>query len=68
VKKYGDNLHFHTFAEDVPAYESIDGSDYKLIGTANKVLGDVKEGTILTVHAEGDDNITLIQIGVASKK
>lgn len=64
VKKYGNHVHFNRFRDDVPAYESIDGGAYKLIGTANKVLGNVKEGTILTVHGEGDDNITLVQIGV----
>lgn len=64
TKKYGNNLHFNPFRDDVPVSESIDGGEYKLIGTANEVLGDVKEGTILTVHGEGDDNITLIQIGV----
>lgn len=68
TKKYGNNLHFNRFRDDVPAYESIDGGEYELIGTANKVLGNVKEGTILTVHAEGDDNITLIQIGVPNEK
>ncbi len=68
VKKYGSNLHFNRFRDDVPVHESIDGGEYKLIGTANKVLPDVKEGTILTVHAEGDDNITLIQVGVPKKK
>ena len=64
TKKYGNNLHFNKFADNVPAYESIDGGEYKLIGTANKTLGNVKEGTLVTVHAEGDDNITFIQIGV----
>lgn len=68
TKKYGNNLHFNRFRDDVPVHESIDGGEYKQIGTANKVLRDVKEGTILTVHAEGDDNITLIQVGVAKKK
>ena len=67
VAKYGNNVHFNRFRDDVPAYESIDGSEYKLIGTANKMLGTVKEGTVLTVHGEGDDNITLVQIGVPKK-
>lgn len=64
TKKYGNNVHFHKFRDDVPAHESVDGGEYKTIGTANKVLGDVKEGTVITVHGEGDDNITLVQIGV----
>lgn len=68
TKKYGNNVHFNKFRDDVPAYESVDGGEYKLIGVANKVLGDVKEGTILTIHGEGDDNITLVQIGVPNKK
>jgi len=67
TKKYGNNLHFNKFRNDVPAYESVDGGEYKLIGTANKVLSDVKEGSVLTVHGEGDDNITLVQIGVPKK-
>ena len=68
TRKYGNNLQFNRFRDDVPAYESIDGGEYKLIGTANIVLSDVKEGTVLTVHGEGDDNITLVQIGVLDKK
>jgi hypothetical protein len=67
VKKYGNNVHFHKFRDDVPAYESIDGGEYKLIGMANKVLGNVKEGTLVTVHGQGDDNITLVQIGVPKR-
>jgi hypothetical protein len=68
VKKYGNNLHFNRFSDDVQVYESIDGGDYKRVGPANKVLGSVKEGAVLTVHGEGDDNITLIQIGVPRQK
>ena len=67
TKKYGNNLHFNRFRDDVPTYESIDGGEYKLIGAANNVLSDVKEGSVLTVHGEGDDNITLVQIGVPKK-
>ncbi|MBL8825938.1 MAG: M56 family metallopeptidase [Planctomycetaceae bacterium] len=65
TKKYGNQLHFNKFAPGVPVHESVDGGPYKLIGTAEQVLGNVAEGTIVTVHAEGDDNITLIQLGVA---
>jgi len=68
LKRYGNSLHHSRFRDDVPAYESIDGGEYKLIGTANKILGDVKEGTILAINSEGDDNITLVQIGVPEKK
>jgi hypothetical protein len=67
TKKYGNNLHMNKFRDDVPAYESVDGGEYKLVGTANKVLRTVKEGTIVTVHGEGDDNITRIDIGVPKK-
>jgi len=67
VKRYGLILNYNKFRDDVPVHESIDGGEFKLIGTANKVLRDVKEGTVLTVHGEGDDNITLIQIGSQKK-
>ncbi len=71
TKRYGSSLHYNRFRDDVPVYESVDGGEYKLIGTANKVLGNVKEGTHMTVHGEGDDNITRVDIGikqVAEKK
>ncbi len=64
TKRYGNSLQYNRFRDDVPVHESVDGGEYKLIGTANKVLGDVKEGTVVTVHGEGDDNITLVQLGV----
>ncbi len=67
TKKYGNQLHFHKFAEGVPVYESVDGGEYQSVGTAKTVLPKVKEGTVLTVHGQGDDNITLIQIGVPKK-
>ena len=67
TRKYGNNVHYNKFRDDVPAYESVDGGEYKLVGTANKVLAEVKDGTVLTVHGEGDDNITLVQIGVPKK-
>ncbi|CAN5467180.1 hypothetical protein BH11PLA2_BH11PLA2_20860 [soil metagenome] len=68
TKRYGTNLQYNRFRDDVPVHESVDGGEYKLIGTANKVLGNVKEGTIVIVHGEGDDNITLIQIGLPKSK
>ena len=68
TKKYGNSVHFHKFRDDVPVYESIDGGEYQLIGTPGTVLGNVKEGTIVTVHGEGDDNITHVQIGVPKKQ
>ena len=67
VQKYGNNVHFNKFSEDVPAFESVDGGEYKPVGPANKVLGSVKEGTLLRVHGEGDDNITRVEIGVPKK-
>ncbi len=63
VQKYGNNVHFNKFRDDVPAFESIDGGEFKAVGTANKVLGSVKEGTVIRVHGEGDDNITRVEIG-----
>ena len=68
TKKYGNQLHFHKFAEGVPVYESIDGCEYQPAGTAEMVLPKVKEGTVLTVHGAGDDNITRIDIGVPKSK
>jgi hypothetical protein len=68
TKKYGNNLYMNKFRDDVPAYESIDGGEYKLVGTANQVLPQVKEGTTLTVYGEGDDNITRIEIGIPRKQ
>lgn len=67
TKRYGNNLHYSRFRDDVPVHESVDSGEYKLIGTANKILSHVKEGTIVTVHGEGDDNITLVQIGRLNK-
>ena len=67
VKRYGTNLQYNKFRDDVPVHESVDGGEYKPIGTASKVLGGVKEGTVVTVHGEGDDNITLIELGVKGK-
>jgi len=64
TKKYGNNIHMNKLRDDVMAYESIDGGDYQMVGSANKVLGNLKEGTLVTVHGEGDDNITMIQIGM----
>ncbi len=68
VKKYGNQVHFNKFRDDVQAFESVDGGDYQLLGFANKVLSNVKEGTVITVSGEGDDNITLVQVGVPAKK
>jgi beta-lactamase regulating signal transducer with metallopeptidase domain len=68
AKKSGSSIHFNKFRPDVPAFESVDGRDYRSIGLAKDVLGQVKEGTFVTVHGEGDDNITLVEIGVPKAK
>lgn len=68
VKKYGNQVHFNPFFPNVPVYESIDGGDYEFVGAAEKVLGTVKEGTNITVHGQGDDNITMIQLGTPRSK
>ena len=64
VKKYGNQVHFHKFADDVPVYESVDGGDYERVGTPATALPKVKEGTTVIVYGQGDDNITRIEIGV----
>jgi len=67
VQKYGNQVHFNKFRDDVPAFESVDGGEFKPVGPANKFLGTVKEGAVLTIHGEGDDNITRVEIGVPKK-
>jgi len=67
TKRYGSNLHFNKFAEGVPVYESVDGGDFKYVGIAETILPTVKEGTLLTVYGEGDDNNTRVEIGVPKK-
>jgi hypothetical protein len=67
IKRYGNNLQYNKFRDDVPVYESVDGGEYKQIGTANKILNDAKEGILLTIHGEGDDNITRVDIGLPKK-
>jgi hypothetical protein len=67
TKKYGNNFRFNRFRDDVPAYESVDGGEYRPVGMANEILRDVKAGTMLHVHSEGDDNITLVRIGEPKK-
>jgi beta-lactamase regulating signal transducer with metallopeptidase domain len=67
TKKYGNVVRFNKFRNDVPAFRSIDGGEYRPVGTANEALTRVRPGTIVTVHGEGDDNTTLVQIGVPKK-
>jgi len=68
TKRYGNTLHFNKFAEGVPVYESVDGRDFKLVGIAEKILPTVREGTIVAVYGEGDDNNTRVELGVPAKK
>lgn len=68
TKRYGSNLHFNKFPEGLPVFESIDGGGFKLVGAAEKVLATVKEGTIVTIYGEGDDNNTRIELGVQKTK
>lgn len=63
TKKYGNSVHFNRFRPDVPAFERIDDGEYRPIGLAKDVLAQTKEGTLVTVHGEGDDNITRVEIG-----
>jgi hypothetical protein len=67
TKKYGNSVRFNKFRADVPAFKSIDGAEYRAVGSANDALRDLKQGTILHVHSEGDDNVTLVRIGETKK-
>lgn len=67
TKKYGNQLHMNKFADHVPVYESIDGGDFEYAGTPAEVLPKVKEGTVITLYAQGDDNFTRIEIGTPKK-
>ena len=68
LKRYGSTLHFNKFPEGLPVFESIDGGSFKLVGAAEKVLATVKEGAIVTIYGEGDDNNTRIELGVQRTK
>ncbi len=63
-RRYGTTVHLRKFKDDLRAYESIDGGDYKLVGTANEVLPRIKEGTVITLHDEGEGNFTWVDIGL----
>ena len=67
TKRYGSTLHFNKFPEGIPVFESVDGGSFKLVGAAEKVLATVKEGTIVIIYGEGDDNNTRIEIGMLKK-
>lgn len=67
TKKYGNSVRFNRFRDDVPAFKSINGGEYRAIGLANDALRNLKQDTILHVHSEGDDNVTLVRIGESKK-
>lgn len=68
TKKYGNQLNYPKFAENVPVFESIDGSDYTLAGTPATTLPHIKEGTLVTVYyGPADGNFIRIEIGVKKK-
>ncbi|OAI57977.1 hypothetical protein AYO49_01675 [Verrucomicrobiaceae bacterium SCGC AG-212-N21] len=69
TKKYGNQLKFPKFAENVPVFESIDGEDYTLAGTPAATLPKIKEGTLVTVYfGPADGSVIRIEIGVKKGK
>lgn len=52
-------------AADIPVFESIDGGEYQLVGTA-EALKNVKEGTIVTIQ-KVEEVVLAVQIGVAKQ-
>ncbi len=64
TKKYGNQLNYPKFAENVPVFESIDGGEYTLAGTPAAALPKLKEGTLVTVYyGPGDGSFIRIEIG-----
>lgn len=64
TKKYGNQLNYPKFAENVPVFESIDGGDYTLAGTPAEILPKLKEGTLVKVYyGPGDGSFIRIEIG-----
>ncbi|MCE9607329.1 MAG: M48 family metalloprotease [Planctomycetia bacterium] len=61
------DVRFEKFRDEVPAYESIDGGEYRPVGMANDVLSRVNAGAILHVHSDGNDTVTLLRIGVPKR-
>ena len=64
TKKYGNQLNYPKFAENVPVFESIDGAEYTLAGTPAAILPKLKEGTLVKVYyGPGDGSFIRIEIG-----
>ena len=56
--------------EDIFVYESIDGGEYKLVGSPRAAFGKVKEGTELSVYhyyKTETDEFYLILVGSKKK-
>ncbi len=65
TKKYGNQLKFPKFAENLPVFESIDGGEYTLAGTPSATLPKLKEGTLVTVYfGPADGSFIRVEIGV----
>lgn len=65
TRKYGNQLNFPKFAENVPVFESTDGGEHKLAGSPSTVLPGLKEGTIVTVYyGPADGSFIRIEVGV----
>ena len=65
TKKYGNQLKFPKFADNLPVFESIDGGEYTLAGTPSTTLPKLKEGTLVTVYfGPADGSFIRIEIGV----
>ena len=67
TKKYGNQLKYPKFAEQIPVFESIDGGDYTLAGTPAATLPKIKEGTLVTVYFGPSDGF-FIRIEIGAKK
>lgn len=66
TKKYGNQLKFPKFADNLPVFESIDGGDYTFAGTPAAALPKIKEGTLVTVYyGPADGSYIRIEIGAS---
>lgn len=69
LKSYGDTVRFR-MNETINVYESIDGGEYKRIGTPRTAFANVKEGSTITVYhfyKTETDEFYLVLIGVKKK-
>jgi len=65
TKKYGNQLNFPKFAENLPVFESIHGGEYTLAGTPSTTLPKLKEGTLVTVYfGPADGSFIRIEVGI----